>query len=323
MTDADEQSRKFQFEAATQGAGFCFALDTTLIEISGTDRASFLHNLCTADIKSLPVGEGCELFFTDVRGRTIGYGWVVAENDSLVVASAPGQADTILSHLDRYLIREDVQLFDRTAVWQQAVLCGERAEAIVENEWNIRLGPLEFSHAHGTIGTIDMHCGRIPFYGVPGFTIRTARDDRETVAAQLELCAEECDASILEFLRIRAGTPRFGVDITDANLPQEIDRDRQAISFNKGCYLGQETVARIDALGQVQQLLRRLQIHTEDAIPSPGTMIEHEEKSVGRITSAIRSPADAHVFALGFVRRPQANPGTRLHCSCGDVDVIE
>ncbi len=323
MKDTDEQSRKFQFEAATQGAGFCFALDTTLIEISGTDRASFLHNLCTADIKSLPVGEGCELFFTDVRGRTIGYGWVVAESDSLVVATEPGQADTILAHLDRYLIRENVQLFDRTALWQQVILCGERAEAIVENEWNIQLGASDFSHAHGTIESIDMHCGRIPFYGVPGFTIRTACDDRETVAAQLESHAVECDASIFEFLRIRAGTPRFGVDITDANLPQEIDRDRQAISFNKGCYLGQETVARIDALGQVQKLFRRLQIHTEDAIPSPGTNIEHEEKSVGRITSAIRSPADAHVFALGFVRRPQANPGTRLHCSCGDVDVIE
>lgn len=323
MTDAAEQSQKLQFEAATQGAGFCLSLDATLIEISGTDRASFLHNLCTADIKSLPVGEGCELFFTDVRGRTIGYGWVVAENDSLVVATAPGQADTILSHLDRYLIREDVQLVDRTALWQQAVLCGERAEAIVENEWNILLGSSEFSHAHGTIGTIDLHCGRIPFYGVPGFTIRTARDDRETVAAQLASCAAECDASILEFLRIRSGTPRFGEDITDANLPQEIDRDPQAISFNKGCYLGQETVARIDALGQVQQLLRRLQIHTENAIPSPGTTIEHEEKSVGRITSAIRSPADARVFALGFVRRPQANAGTRLRCSCGDVDVLE
>lgn len=322
MTNDDATLREIEFKAATHAAGFCLMLGASLIEITGRDRASFLHNLCTADIKSLAPGDGCELFFTDVRGKTIGYGWVVANTDSLIIATAPGEAPTLLSHLDRYLIREDVQLVDRSAEWQQAVLCGNQAEAMMGEQWKIRLGSQYFSHAQVVIQDVKLHCCRIPFYGVPGFTLRVESRETDDLTTILRSCGTQCDASILEFLRIRSGSPRFGVDITEANFPQEIDRDQQAISFTKGCYLGQETVARIDALGQVQQLLRKLEIHGADSIPPPGTVIETEEKPVGQITSASRSPEDGRMLALGFVRRAQASAGTRLHSVCGDVEVL-
>src|SRR5438046_8506879 len=103
-------------------------------------------------------------------------------------------------------------------------------------------------------------------------------------------------------MRIEAGYPLYGRDITDKNLPQEIDRDRLAISFTKGCYLGQETVARIDALGHVNRLLRGIKFLTS-AIPERGTELQSGGKVVGHVTSSCWSPGIGAPLALGFLRR--------------------
>ena len=122
----------------------------------------------------------------------------------------------------------------------------------------------------------------------------------------------QIDSSTFEWLRIEAGTPVFGKDITEKNLPQEIGRDARAISFVKGCYLGQETVARIDALGHVNQVLKGLTFESGSACPVSGSALEDGGKRVGAITSAAASPGRGRPLALGLIRTSHAQAGTAL-----------
>src|SRR5690606_20586101 len=111
-----------------------------------------------------------------------------------------------------------------------------------------------------------------------------------------------CDAEVIEVMRIENGAPLYGVDITPENLPQEVARDAEAIHFKKGCYLGQETVARIDALGHVNKLLVQVKFPA-DAQVSPGDELLVGEKKAGRVTSVCDSPAVNGQLALAYVRR--------------------
>jgi folate-binding protein YgfZ len=130
-----------------------------------------------------------------------------------------------------------------------------------------------------------------------------------------------CDADAVEAARIEAGAPLFGRDITLENLPQEVGRDAQAISFTKGCYLGQETVARIDALGHVNKLLVGVKF-AGDQLPAARTPLRAGGKSAGEVTSAAWSPRLGAVLALAYVKRLLAKPGTRLESDAGSAEVV-
>ena len=138
------------------------------------------------------------------------------------------------------------------------------------------------------------------------------------LAAGGDLGLVEAGPSVFEVLRIEAGTPVFGKDITEKNLPQEIGRDARAINFVKGCYLGQETVARLDALGHVNQILRGLVFEPGSACPPSGATLEDGDKRVGVVTSSAFSPTRNATVALGMVRTSHAEPGTKVTIRVGD-----
>ncbi len=133
--------------------------------------------------------------------------------------------------------------------------------------------------------------------------------------------ATECRPAAFDAARIEWGFPLYGVDITDKNLPQEVARDALAISFVKGCYLGQETVARIDALGHVNKLLVGVRFHGA-TVPSPDTELSAAGQTVGHVTSATYSPRLSAPLALAYVRRGSNEPGTKLSSALGDAAVV-
>jgi folate-binding protein YgfZ len=154
---------------------------------------------------------------------------------------------------------------------------------------------------------------------LPGFTLigekaagPSVRETLKRKAADRDLV--EVDPASMEILRIEAGTPVFGKDITEKNLPQEIGRDDRAISFIKGCYLGQETVARIDALGHVNQFLKGLEFSEQLPVPEPGSPLESEGKRFGVVTSSGFSPVRNAPVALALIRSTHATAGTKLLC---------
>ncbi len=311
-----------EYESLRRECGLAECAGRTLIEVRGADRASWLHNLATNNIRDLAANRGLETFFTQVQGKIVGHGLVLHEGERLVVDTVPGQAERLLRHLEKYHITEQVELRDRTAEWGELLLAGadtpERLKAWCSQELpSERLMGISFGSAED-----PLWLWRFGELGAESFLLR---GPREAIAAAREeltkLGVRPCSAEAVEMLRIEQGWPLYGIDISEANLPQEVARDAAAISFTSGCYLGQETVARIDALGHVNRTLVGIALEGSE-IPPAGTEFSQSGKVVGAVTSAAWSPKLEKPLALAYVRRGSNTPGVELDSAFGAGRVV-
>jgi folate-binding protein YgfZ len=287
-----------QYEALRDGRGVVELSGWSSVTLTGADRQAFLHNFCTTDITRLVPGESCEAFFTNVKGRIVGHGLVTCRDQELVVIGTPNQAPRLIEHLERYLIRDDVQLRDATGDRRHLLLSRDDGhDANVAISWNLI----------GSERAVLLELSSDEFASV----LDTLREQGYVSAGPPAFTAA----------RVEAGMPLWGVDFDEQNFPQEVGRDRQAISFTKGCYLGQETVARIDALGHVNQRLVGVRFLGGD-LPDPGAELSHAGKKVGRVTSAALSPRLNAPLALAMVRREANAVGTRLDSPVGPCEVV-
>jgi folate-binding protein YgfZ len=310
------------YQALTEDAGLVDLGHRTQIELRGADRATFLHNLCTQEIRKLTIGAGCETFLTSVQGKTLAHVFVFGTPESLVLETVAREAEKILKHLDHYLVCEQVTLTDRSDQWSELYLGGPHSERVLDKLTGTRLSEARLAHAAATLGGRPVWLRRADLAGRVGFLVNARSDDVEAVRAALcEAGAVACGAEAFEAARIEWGFPLFGRDITDKNFPQEVARDSLAISFVKGCYLGQETVARIDALGHVNRTLAGLRF-LGATIPPTGLEIRVADQTIGQVTSTAYSPRLGAPLALGYVRRGSNAPGTRLTSDLGDAEVI-
>jgi folate-binding protein YgfZ len=311
------------YQALASGFGLVDVSDRTQIEITGADRARFLHGFCTNDITHLQIGQGCEAFVTNVKGKVVGHVLVFCEHHCLVLESAPDQTETIINHLDRYLIREDVALADGSRELSELLIAGGDAEAALSDLSDAPLPaePLEHTSCHlaGTKARIR----RVPFSAAgPSFLVASARSQAAHLRDILANAgAAFCSNAALEMLRIEAGFPVYGKDISQDNLPQEVNRDRRAIHFSKGCYLGQETVARIDAVGHVNRLLVGLRWQAS-GIPPAGPVLGPDQRPLLRVTSTAWSPHFHAPLSLAYVRRDCSQVGTRIETPHGETEVV-
>jgi folate-binding protein YgfZ len=280
----------------------CDVSARTVVDLTGNDRARLLHNLCTNDILSLGPGTGCEAFLTSVQGKILGHIFVFCKAQELTVETVPSQAEIICAHLDRYTIREDVHPRDCGSELTKLIVSGRDAKSFLSD---LDIQPPSEMYEHRAIRLAGMSATlmKVPLVGDFSYLIHSdgeshARIRQQLLARDIPWCAPEA----LEIVRIEAGFPLFGVDITTSNLPQEIGRDALAINFKKGCYLGQETVARIDALGHVNRQLRRLEV-TGDDPPRAGADIVQENAVVGHVTSCAIPFLRPNALAIGLIRR--------------------
>jgi folate-binding protein YgfZ len=178
-------------------------------------------------------------------------------------------------------------------------------------------------HTVGKVGDVVVSVSRVPYLGADSYFIGAATADASVVIEKLLAAgASSCEMDAIETRRIECGTPLYGTDITIENLPQEVNRDALAIHFKKGCYLGQETVARIDALGHVNKLLVQLKFAADAEVPARQSDLVVDGKAIGRVTSSTWSPEWNAPLALAYVRREHARPGTQLTTSVGACEVI-
>lgn len=319
-----------QYEAITSGAGVVSLADWTLVELIGDDRAAFFHSFCTNEIRKLTVGSGCEAFITSVQGKVLAHVLVLCLADSLLLVAPPNLGEKIVSHLDRYLINEQVELHDRTLTKRVLLCAGAKSEDLLARRLD---GPVPRERLASVVADFEGHAAiitRVDLAGPLGFlvigtaagTVADAVADTDAWSSTLQeagavLCGEEA----WQTARIEAGTPLYGLDISAENLPQEIGRDELAISFVKGCYLGQETVARIDAMGHVNKQLVGLR-SSDSEVPPPGTELTADGRVVGKVTSSAFSPRLKAALALAQVRSQHAQPGSRLDSCVGPLQVI-
>jgi folate-binding protein YgfZ len=294
-----------------------------LIEVTGADRASFLHSFTTNDVKKLPAGRGCEAFVTSPQGKTLGHVLILNRGPSLLLCGAPGQATTLISHFTRYIISEDLTLRDLCNAWTALLVAGPQAAAVLRAATGSNPPADSLALADISISQSSAILFRTEYAGAASsMLLLEAGAATSAIAACESEGAIRCGDGAVEMARVEAGVPLFGRDITDDNLPQEIGRDKQAISFQKGCYLGQETVARIDALGHVNRQLVGLKFDSA-TVPPAGLTLAADGKEVGHVTSAVWSPKLAAPLAIGLVRRQQAKAGTRLASSHGEAVIVQ
>jgi len=322
MNDMPDQELVDHYEALTAAAGFVALPQRTQIEMAGSDAAQLLHNLCTNDILRLRPGQGCEAFVTSRKGKVLGHVLVFHGHDRLVLDTTGDYAAGLIEHFDRYVIREDVELHDRSPQWEQVLLAGPLAPQVCREI--LAAAAPETAYDHVTVPAFGESCAvrRVPMLRVPAFFISSV----PAAVAKLQTALRDagamaCHQGAFEQARVEAGWPLYGQDVTEQNLPQEVNRDAAAISFEKGCYLGQETVARIDALGHVNQRLVGLAFATADVSAEPVTL-NADGKPAGRTTSMVYSPRLQTALAMGYVRREFSDEGTQLDSPRGPVRVV-
>lgn len=323
------------YDLLHQSAALIPLPNRTQIEITGADRTTFLNSFCTGDIKKLQPGQGCEAFITNHQGKAVGHVFVFCEEDRLLLDGGAGQSEAIIKHLDRFVISERVEFQDRTAEWPEILLAGPQYAAFLKAIFNTSSPAERLQHFTTEFGTSRVRIRNVDFLGpIPAFQLSFFAVQSDDPLARLwslpetEILSREirenhpAHAAAFQIARIEAGYPLYGIDITEDNLPQEVNRNEQAISFTKGCYLGQETIARLDALGHVNRILTGLKFPA-DANPQPGETILQGEKKIAQITSVAYSPKLQAPLAMAYVRAIHATPGKKIPYKDGEAEVVK
>lgn len=315
--DAAKEYRQVHEEAALFDAS-----SRAKIELAGPDVAGFLHNLSTNDIRSLALEAGCEIFLTNAKAKVIAFACVYHlpgqnQPDTFWLDLDPAAGESAIQHLNKFLISEQVEIFDRTKDFAQFFLLGPKSRQILTKvlgpgleEWKkwhcgYLTGPdaipcqVRFHHR------LDIDCFELifPFAGSSSLWNQLA------AAGALPISPDT-----LEILRVEAGLPVYGIDIDENVLAPEVGRS--AISYNKGCYLGQETIVRIRDLGHVNRMLRGLKVVEGKELPR-GSKVSRDGKEVGVVTSSVTSPRQGGAIALAYLNRACQEPGTRVEVTVG------
>ena len=288
--------------------------------LTGPDRAKFLNNVCTQDVLSMSLGKGKEAFITSLQGKTLAYVLLHALPDARVVRTDADVLPVIMPHLQKYGIFDEVVLEDRSASSREWHLAGSQAVEILNSIGIHPVADMESVRVPVASGEQVLLIPEAPF-GIPGWTVIGTPGTGESWAQQLDQACQTASTpvvtlEVLEGFRILTGIPRNGQDVTPANLPQELDRNDQSISFKKGCYLGQETVARLDALGHVNKILRILTVDGSD-LPTLGVTVRAGEKEAGTVSSVGQLPG-GRVVALAMLKVNLAPVGAEVEILGGD-----
>ena len=314
-----------QYEAARQRAAVIDRSDLGRIVLSGKDRASYLNGLLTNDIVSLKAGQGCYAAYLTPQGRMIADLWVQELGDVILLTLSRDVKDTVLAKLDQFVFSEDVQLGDVTNTFAHAAVVGPRAAAIVASIFGLEdpaallalgeRGSLRSQFAGGPAIVL-----RVTDTGEPGYDLLVGQDAAGLLREALRAGgAEVIDAATADVLRVEAGVPKFRRDMDEDTIPLEAGLESRAISFTKGCYVGQEIIIRVMHRGG-GRVARKLVGLRPTAATSPDdndtitadTPLFAGEKSIGRITSAAWSPRFEQWIAMGYVQRESAEPGTHV-----------
>lgn len=306
-----------QYRALREGCGLADLSWAGRLEILGADRLRFLNAYVTCDVKALAPGDGAYGFFTNPKGGVLSDVVVLAHEDRLWLLVGEGQEEAIASHLRKYILADRVEvrgLADMTPL----CLVGPRAtEALghAEHAEGIELPPPgDWQHRRSMVHGTEVELQRAGRMGAEAWMLWVSASIAGPLSEQLEEVpgVEPVGSEALEILRVEAGIPRFGRDFGPENFPQETGAE-EAVSYTKGCYLGQEVVARIHYRGGVQKTLRGLVFDAATtAGAGPGTPLLFEGREVGRVTTAVESIALGRPAGLAILHRRGAEPGTRL-----------
>lgn len=294
------------YEALRRGAAWLDVSDRGRLIARGRDRARFLHNVTSNEVRKLAPGSGCYAFLLTPQGRIQADVNLFCFPDHFLLDTEPELREKVPPLILRYKVADQVEIEDGTAATTALALEGPAAAAVLAAA-NAPVPGEPYAHLPWGEALV----AGVSLTGQPGFRIFAPAAAKSDLIRLLEAAgAHPASPADARMVRIENGKPRYGEDIRETSLPQETQQ-MQAVSFQKGCYLGQEIVERIRAQGHVNKKLVRLALDSAQTL-EPGTRLSADGKEAGEVTSSVYSPDARGVAALAYVRTPYANPGSVL-----------
>ncbi len=297
-----------QYRAVRENAGVFNRSKRGKVRAEGADCLRFLHGMVTNTIETLAENGGNYAAVTSARGQTLLDVWVHRLRDSIYMETEPGLATKLIETLDRYLIADDVTLSDESDIWSIWGVQGPRANELVDQV--VGRVPADLPEHHVIIrefeGTPIWVTAR-SYTGEPGFDLRIAQNDslrRALVAAG----GTPIEWQVEEILRVEAGIPRYGTEIDESVVPLEAGLNH-AVDFDKGCYIGQEVIAKMHFRGRPRRYLTGLLLSVNTPVCGNITV---NDKTVGRVTTCVKSLHFNRVIALAIIRRGYHEAGQRV-----------
>jgi folate-binding protein YgfZ len=299
--------------------------------LSAPDRHRYLNAILTSNVRDLKAGQGTVGLLLTPQGHILAEVETFARADSILASSHAMVRDRTFSTLDKFIIMDDVKLEDVTSSTGTLDLLGPRAAGLIAELARVDISAMpELAHVEAKLGSIPCRIIRRTCVGHAAATLVAPRARLAELWQDLERRVRAqggapAGMEALNSIRLEAGTPWFGQDYDDKNIPHEAGLEQSHISYEKGCYTGQEIVERVRSRGHANRRLTGLQFLAGKA-PATGTKLlvpgNPPGSEVGHVTSAGFSPLLGRRIGLGYVRREHAAIGTRLDASSTETEVI-
>lgn len=291
-----------EYEAATTACGLVNRSERGKLALTGADAKEFLQGQVSNDVQGLSPGGGCYAAFLTPKGKMLGDLRILDAGDELLLDTERVALQELFNMIRRFSVGHDVEVHKRTLQSGLVSLLGPEAPVVAGAR--ALASAAEHTHAVAQVAGVGARVIRTH----RGLDLLCAAEDTEALERALkDRGAQPISEAVAECVRVEDGRPRYGLDLDDTVIPQEAGLNERAVSFTKGCYVGQETVARLHYRGKPNRQLRGLRL---DAPVPSGAQITWGERAVGRVSSPVQSPAFGPI-ALALVRR-EAPPGSRV-----------
>ena len=286
--------------ALSEGALLLRAPELGTLSIRGKDRQTWLNGMITCDLAPLKAGQGAYGFAVAKTGKILGELRILIDDDRILVGAPRDRIALLAEHFDHYVIMEDVELEDTSAEVAWIVAHGPEAKDLPAR-----------ARAYGALAAapVDTSGKGGALFAFEPAQVDAALERLERKGSAPALVADEAS---WEALRVEIGLGRWGKDFSEENYPQEASLEPFAVSFQKGCYLGQEAVFMLQTRGHVKKKLVPISIEGDADVPASAEITDATGKVIGNVTSVAKGPEAGRVLALAYVKYKHATKGTEL-----------
>ncbi|HKO36327.1 MAG TPA: glycine cleavage T C-terminal barrel domain-containing protein [Pyrinomonadaceae bacterium] len=295
------------------GAGLFDQSSRGRILVSGSEAVMFLNGLITNDMKSLAVNSWMAAAFANVQGRLLAAVRIAHREDGFLIDTESATRETVITLLDRFTLAGDFHLQDLTDETAMFSVQGRRASEVISRVFGAEAASAErHKLVNAQFGNMTVNVIRATHTAEDGFDLFIEANNSLKVGDALTAAgAAPISNATFETLRIEAGVPFYGIDMDENNVVTETNLD-DAVSFTKGCYLGQEIIVRIKHRGHVAKKLSGVVLDDLTPVPRNSKIISSEGKEIGRVTSSVFSPPLDRAIALGYLKYDYLAAGTEV-----------
>jgi len=318
-----------EYRLLKEGCGILDMSARSRLCVVGPDKSTFLHGQVTNQVKQLNPGQGCYAALLNVKGKMESDMNIWMLNEEILLDFEPGMAEKVIPRLLRYIIAEDVDVVEVGDIYRQITLCGPRSAEVLSG-----ISPaIQLPESHSCIQPVYEKSDTLgeAYIATQKFGNGLLHNLFVPVEHHLKLLESLIESArsrelgglvgqvAFETLRVELGVPRFGIEMDESNLPPEVGLDKVAVSYNKGCYIGQEIIARMRTYGQASKKLCGFRFSGDlKELPEKNTPVWCGEKRAGNLVNSVHSLALGEPIAMGYLKKQFLENAPSLEIKIGE-----